>query len=119
MKKVVLVVLLLCSFGLAEDKPDPAKFTIDIHVTGSILREREHLNAFIDGRKLVLASMTSCEAIREARWVCAILPPANYKARIIHQSTTKKGRVATVYSILMADGSSQDYYVAGLGDANF
>ncbi len=117
--KIALVVLLLCSFCFADDKPDPAKFTIDIHVTGSVLRGNELLNAYIDGKKAVLSSMDSCESVGIGRVICALLPPGNYKARVNRQKTSKKGRVVIVYSILMADGWSTDYHVVGLGDTSF
>ena len=115
MKKIALVVLLLSSLCFAANKPDPATFTLNLHITTSTRRVgEERLETFLDGKKLVLSHFSTCEYVHIH--ACAILPPGYYKARIEGQETTKTGRIATSYDILLADGTADRYEVVSLSE---
>ncbi len=115
MKKLILFVMLFAALTcFAGTKPDPASFTIDVHVTASNRSGRlEQLNAVIDGKNVVIAIYSDDTGIKNT---VATLPPGHYKARIEDQGTSKKGRISVVYSILMADGTADQYGLIGMSE---
>jgi hypothetical protein len=110
MKKLLLAFLLLTpSLTFAEKpKPNPADFTITVHVQSSNLVDRftfstQVIDVIINGKKYELA----------ANGVTVVLPTGDYKAKISSDKPSKTGEYYRVYELLLADGSSRQYGVIG------
>jgi hypothetical protein len=113
MKKLLLAFLLLTpSLTFAEKpKPNPADFTITVHVQSCNLLDKftvsvqtvQTLDVTINGKKYELA----------ANNVADVLPTGDYKARIASDKPAKTGEYSRTYELLLADGSSRQYGVIG------
>ncbi|MGA7157387.1 MAG: hypothetical protein WBY53_11090 [Acidobacteriaceae bacterium] len=122
MKKLALALLLLqpAAIFAATNKPNPADFTIVVHVVSSqyvISPEPasgygyQQIEAVIDGQQVTLANFAKR----------GVLQPTDYKAR---QITAVGGFIPKnangfdlfrVYELLMPDGTAREYDVVGLG----
>lgn len=114
MKKIFLEMLLLapaiiCS---AKDKtsPNPADYTIAIHVQSSRLADLcapaciwvQHLNVLVDGKKYELSdSIARTDLLRVG----------DYKARIFKDETERPYEYQRTYEFLMSDGGTRKYIV--------
>lgn len=115
MKKLVLaIVLLVPSFACAEKpQPNPADYTVTVHVTASrlLFQQRgavQRLNVVIDSKKYVLE-------ITAGLW---LVETGDYKARIVEDSKPKPGKGTSSeyhrrYEIMFPDGVTRGYDVVG------
>ncbi len=124
MKKLafVLLFLLLPTFAHGGDKtPNPANYTIKVHVTASYSRlyygngtswRFQRLQATIDGKSVELET-----------YATGVLPLGDYKARVIRTKGAPKPKdagnsVYLTYEFLFPDGSVQPYDLTGYTTAN-
>lgn len=124
MKKVGIAILLLIS-ALAWGKPNPANYTVAVHVqssqlvtacddwvTKAICGLKQHLQVVIDGKKFELNSNGNSETL---------LRTGDYKARLLvddQESTDTPPpayeiRITTTYELLFPDGKTRKYRVVG------
>lgn len=119
MKKVLIALLLIGpSLGWAEKpKPNPADFTIAVHVQSSHLVEfcgdstngnsvcswQQKLSVLIDGKKYELQSGSKIE----------LLHVGDYKAKIAKDETQHSYEYLRTYEFLFPDGQTREYSVVG------
>lgn len=115
MKKIVAAILLLMPLLACAEKPkpNPADYTIDIHVRASRLVSpaaiggsvtAQHLTAVINGR--------TCE-LEDSGWNKYLLRVGDYKARIVEDKTTGTYGYLRIYEFLFPDGSTRQFTVVG------
>jgi hypothetical protein len=117
MKKLVLSLALLlpCSVMMAaKPKPNPADYTVTVHVVFSRSgewhsAERQVLEAVVDGQPMEMSGDGT-----------AVLLPGDYKARLIGMKAWDKRisndyEVAPTYEFLFDDGTTRLYVVDGMG----
>lgn len=126
MKKIPFVILLLTpALAFAAPKPEPAEYTVAVHVYSSGMvsvcnnflgnagcKLREHLNAVIDGKKYELNSKEYADAA---------LLTGDYKAKLITDEPPDPytGKPPTsyeyhqIYEFLFPDGKTRRYIVVG------
>jgi hypothetical protein len=111
MKKVLIAILLLApALACAEKKtaPNPAEYTITVHVQSSVLIHRfevpsQHLKVIIGGKHYELEAITSPE----------VLPVGDYAARLSQDKIAPNHEYSRQYEFLFADGSTRKYAVVG------
>ncbi len=120
MKRLTLATLLLIpAMALAADKPNPADFTIPVHVTSSASGSSfngassysfQILEVVIDGKPLQLISYSD-----------GLLSLGDYKAReatkIYKPHHPTSFDIYKGYDLLMPDGTARTYTVSRLGPA--
>ena len=119
MKKLVLALLLLPTTLLyaAKPQPNPADYTITVHVVFSRSAEffasgvyypYQQLQTVINGQQVELQTTNT-----------GLLALNDYKARIIHTAGVPKNPNASdiylTYEFLLPDGTTRAYVVTGLG----
>jgi hypothetical protein len=117
MKKVMLALLLLApSLACAEkSQPNPADYTIKVHIKSSRLvyigsgtntQAVEDLMVQIDGKTYELTNAASRNSV---------LRLGDYQAKTIKVKgqTQRAYEDGTVYEFLLPDGSTRNFYVAG------
>jgi hypothetical protein len=112
MKKISLVVLLLCSaFAWAGGKqpPNPSDYTVNVHVSYSGLpfetSSFQKLNVIIDGKKYELRSNNS---------VTWMLAPGNYKAKLVQDNHKTPYQMEQIYEFLFPDNKTAKFRVVGI-----
>lgn len=119
MKKVLIAFFLIVpSLGWAEKaKPNPADYTIAVHVQSSHLVEfcgdstngnsvcswQQKLTVLIDGKKYELQSGPKV----------ALLRVGDYKAKIAKDETQRSYEYLRTYEFLFPDGQTREYSVIG------
>jgi hypothetical protein len=119
MKKVLISILLIApSVGWTEKpKPNPADYTITVHVQSSQLVEfsgdvtqgssvsgwQQKLSVIIDGKKYELQSGFKIELLRVG----------DYKAKITEDETLHSYEYLRTYEFLFPDGQTRQYFVVG------
>lgn len=118
MLKVLFAFLLLApALAFAADKPNPADYTVTIHVQSSHLIDicssdikgatcgwTQSLTVLIDGTKY---------EIMDQRYDNAVLRLGDYKARIVKDDTSRAYEYTRTYELLFADGATRKYNVIG------
>ncbi len=117
MKKVLLAILLLMPAlayaGKDKSAPNPADYTIAIHVQSSRLERlivnnnsvmMERLTVVIDGKKYELSDTSFRNDLFRV---------GDYKATIIKDETDRSYEYQRTYQFLMPDGSTRQYIVVG------
>jgi len=120
MKKALLVVLLVSPILVSAEKPkpapNPADYTISVHVqsshlfvecSGGICPQYERMDVLIDGKKYELT---------EFPWRKDLLRVGDYKARVFKEETTRPYEYARTYQFLFSDGTTREYTVTGEGE---
>ncbi len=107
---VVVLVLMISSGGAAVwASPDPAQFTVNMHVSKSYLEVipnrplndvAQRLDVTTDGHHLVLSARPA------GKRQDALLPLGDYKARIKKEGNAPNGAYWRQYEILLKDGST-------------
>ena len=104
MKKITLAILLLSAFAWAAGDPNPAEYTVNIHVSSSSLVPHglQLLEVVIDGKKYQLQSELG---------VNMLLALGDYKAKLV---TNRKRAYETyeVYEFLLPD-KTRKYDIVG------
>ena len=119
MKKAILAILLLTSAlaGAEKPKPNPADYTIAVHVQSSrmvvafsdvtvgisVCRVQQQLNVTIDGKKFELQSGTASDLLRVG----------DYKAKISKDETQHAYEYMRIYEFLFPDGQTRQFTVMG------
>jgi len=110
MKKIALVVVLLFSaLASAGTVPNPADYTINIHVSGSRIGERDQLRlqTTIDGKKYELAGDTGD----------GLLLPGDYKAKTVAvRAAPHSYDVNAVYEFLFPDSKTRKFFLVGVSE---
>lgn len=110
MKKLTVILLLCCTFAWAGSTPNPAEYTIDIHVSRSRLvvedgrYYKQKLSVVIDRRKCELAEYGA------TNWLLAI---GDYRAKLIkdeHRGTYDSYRI---YELLLPDNKTRQFRLVG------
>jgi hypothetical protein len=117
MKAIVLAILLVLPSSLWGAKPNPADYTVTIHIVSSHLAQEceepgsvvicglsQHLNVLIGGKKFELEGGNSKSGI---------LKLGNYKARQVQNDLVTPDEYRRVYEILFLDGQTKKYRVIG------
>ena len=104
MKKITIAILLLSAFAWAAGGPNPAQYTINIHVGSSCMDRQGNqlLNVVIDGKKYELKTMIA---------VGRVLAVGDYKAKVVVNRTTAYESYQ-IYEFLLPDKTRQ-YEVVG------
>jgi len=111
-KKLALVVLLLFSaMAWAGGEPNPADYTISVHVSssrmvleGDLSAFSQELNATIDGKKYELR----CSSIN------ALLALGDYKAKLVRDQHRTAYDSYRVYELLFSDKKTRKFQVVGV-----
>jgi hypothetical protein len=111
MKKITLAALLLFSaFAWAGDKPNPADYTVNVHVTASrMVSERDYnidvqkLNVVINGKKYEL----------ESGGEGTLLALGDYKAKLVKDEHKGTYDSLQVYEFLFPDQKTRKFTVVG------
>jgi hypothetical protein len=106
MKKIALAILLLGSaFGWAGGEPNPADYTINVHVrTSSIVNgSRQDLNVVIDGKNYEL--LCECSS--------SLLALGDYKAKLVKDEHKNGYDSLQVYEFLFPDKKTRQFEVVG------
>lgn len=113
-KKLVLVVLLLSAFSFAANKPNPADYNVDVHVSASSLDEGAFpfLNVIIDGKNYLLRS----EKGTVNRDGAAIIVLGDYKAKVVVDVHNSAHELTQVYEFLFSDGKTMKFDVVGISE---
>ena len=112
MKKVLIAILLLLPALACAEKtpaPNPAEYTVTIHVQSSRLIQTynqaptlQHLEVIIDGKKYELECPGSF-----------VLSVGDYKARILQDKIAPNHEYTRQYELLFANGSTRKFAVIG------
>jgi hypothetical protein len=119
MKVLAIILLLLSPSALRAEKPkpNPADFTVTVHVVRSRIYPPgaysiQHLDTIIDGM--------SAELQTSAPYY-GVLAPGDYKAQLATTSYIPKNPngydIFRVYRLLLPDGTTRDFNLVGLGAA--
>lgn len=109
MKKIALALLLLCSLAWAGPIPNPAEYTVNIHVSASRMVP-EHgarfqgLNVVIDGKKYELESEYASNVL---------LALGDYKAKLVKDEHKVTYESYQVYEFLFPDQRTRKFIVVG------
>ncbi len=113
MKKLVLVVLLLSAFSFAANKPNPADYNVDVHVSASSFQGFcPLLNVVIDGKNYQLLSQSN--TVDGKGW--GNLALGDYKARLVTDLHKAAYESTQVYEFLFPDGKTMKFYVVGVSE---
>ena len=109
-KKIALVVLLVSVLAWAGSDPNPADYTVNVHVSSShmvLVRERsafnQRLNVTIDGKKYELW----CSSVN------ALLALGDYKAKLVRDEHRTTYDSYQVYEFLFPDHRTRKFEVVG------
>jgi hypothetical protein len=107
-KKITLTILLLISaLAWAGGDPNPAEYTINVHVSSSridIERGFQVLNVLIDGKKYELGS--------ELR-ISRLLALGDYKAKLVQDEHKTTYDSYQVYELLFSDKKTRKFLLVG------
>ena len=112
MKKLAIAVLLLFSaLAWAGGEPNPADYTINVHVSssrmvlqGDAISFNQELNTTIDGKKYELR----CSSIN------ALLALGDYKAKLVRDDHRTAYDSYRVYEFLFPDNKTRKFEVVGV-----
>ncbi len=106
MKKLPFAVLLLLSaLAWAGTNPDPAEYTINVHVSKSRTKGTEQtLNVVINGRKFRLAGSGPAYML---------LALGDYKAKLIKDEHKGTYDSLQIYELLLPDQKTRKFWVVG------
>jgi hypothetical protein len=116
MKKALLTILLLAPVlawgGNSKPAPNPADYTIAVHVQYSSLDKFvtssdvtfQRLTVLINGKKYEL---------EDTHWRRDLLRVGEYKGRILKDETDRSYEYQRIYEFLMPDGETRQYGVVG------
>jgi hypothetical protein len=104
MKRTLAVVLLLFSaLAWAGSDPNPADYTINVHVSASRVKNAGiTLTAIVDGKKSELLGNG------------ALLIPGDYKAKLIRNDHKNAYEIYQVYEFLFPDKKTRTYTLIGI-----
>ena len=136
MRKVVVMLCLLAGFaalgqgqktrfGQAQEKADPAKFTVHVHIAGSRMRpecavqsgtsvceDELYADAVIDGKKVELWGKASIGKVHSA-----VLAPGDYQAQVTDEAHNSDSSVVSRnYILLLSDGSTWHCSLSGIAE---
>jgi hypothetical protein len=107
-KKIALAVLLVFSaLAWAAGDPNPAEYTVNVHVTSSsidIERGYQLLNVVIDGKKYELGS-----ELRLGR----LLALGDYKAKLVKNEHKTAYDSVQIYELLFPDKKTRQFLLVG------
>jgi len=113
MKKVIFAILLAVpALALGEKAPNPADYTIAVHVQSSRLADEigltraQILKVVIDGKKYQLESNLGG---------LDLLRVGDYKAKVLHDKHTRAYEYELKYEFLFPDGKTREFIVVGEG----
>jgi hypothetical protein len=121
MKKVLIALLLLAPAlsWAGKPKPNPADYTITVHVQSSFLTKEcagdcpmlpgiQHLIVVIDGKKYELDGAPEHPGV---------LRVGDYKAKLLKQDETRSYEFRWTYEFLFPDGKTRDFLVVSEAEA--
>jgi hypothetical protein len=124
MKQLQVIILAAGLLGAggsaAYAKVNPDDFTINVHVKSSsagqdckdnpggrqVCKTTQDVKATIDGK--------TYELLAEAYFSKGVLPPGDYKARVLGKETDSKQMLKRKYEFLLEDGSTRKFKVVGM-----
>jgi hypothetical protein len=113
MKKLTLAILLLLSTVTLAADPNPADYTINVHVTTSRMVIEvastgfdQRLDVIIDGKKYVL----------ESGQVNVLLALGDYKAKLVRDEHRTTYDSRQTYEFLFPDGKTRRFEAVGLSE---
>ncbi len=104
-KTLAVVVWLLSALAWAKSAPNPADYTLNIHVSSSRITEHNTLRlaATLEGKKIELSGFGP-----------AILIPGDYKAKRVRDDHKNTYDSFQEYEFLFPDGKTRTYDLVGL-----
>jgi hypothetical protein len=118
MKKFTLAICLLFASTIcahAKTPPNPADYTVTVHVTGSHFRSSYGsslvFDCLIDGKKIELSGSPLLNP-----QLPAVLKPGDYRARIIQTNKYPAYLNTDHYQLLLPDNKTADFAVTGLSE---
>jgi hypothetical protein len=100
-----VILVLLSAFALAGTNPNPADYTINVHVSRSrTMGARERLNVVINGKKFRL------EGSGPAYMVLAL---GDYKAKLAKDEHKGTYESLQIYEFLLPDQKTRKFWVVG------
>ena len=121
-KTVAVLFLLFCAASLhAKDKPNPADYTIKVHISAShidpptIGRAANYADATLDGKKLQLSGDAVNIGGRVDRF--ALIIPGDYMARLkkdFHNADSTA--IHQEYDVLLSDGTVWHCMISGISE---
>ncbi len=115
-----IAAMLLLATSLAWGAPNPAEYTVNVHVVSSRLETQflsgkspnqttQELDVAIDGKKYELAG----SPVRISLLARGFIVPGEYKAKLVKES--HKGTYASTaeYELLFPDGATKKFEVVG------
>jgi hypothetical protein len=106
-KKITVAILLLASvFAWAGAEPNPAEYTVNIHVSSSSIADggRQQLSVVIEGKNYALESEIS---------PYLLLALGDYKAKLVKDEHKTTYDSAQIYEFLFADKKTRRFTVIG------
>ena len=112
-KKLAFVILLFSVLAWAAD-PNPAEYTINVHVgssrmviEGTSLAHQQRVSAVIDGKKCELESDVA---------VNQVLALGDYKAKLIQNEHKNAYDSFQIYEFLFPDKKTRKFWLVGLSE---
>jgi hypothetical protein len=106
-KKITVVILLLASvFAWAGAEPNPAEYTVNIHISSSSIADggRQQLSVVIEGKNYTLESEIS---------PYLLLALGDYKAKLVKDEHKTTYDSAQIYEFLFPDKKTRRFTVIG------
>jgi hypothetical protein len=127
MKKLLITVLFLFPLVAWAEKPNPAEFTVNVHVQSSHIKQdcgsvsggsnfcewSQHLTVLIDGKKFELVGPTTSKKIHSLPGSTIVLHIGDYKAKALTQVNEHAYEYSMSYEFLFSDGETRKYFVVG------
>ncbi len=111
MKKMAFVILLFSALAWAAD-PDPAQYTVNVHVSssrmvieGASTSHQQRVSAVIDGKKCELESDVA---------VNKLLALGDYKAKLVEDDHKNAYDSSQIYEFLFPDKKTRKFWLVGL-----
>jgi hypothetical protein len=115
---LVLFVVLCSAFTQAKEKPNPADFTVKVHISAAhfvVYPSTTYMlyaDAILNGRKLQLAGRA---ALIQSNYL--LITPGDYPARLIKDVHNTDGTaIHQEYELLLTDGITWDCVISGVSE---
>ena len=106
MKRIAITLLIVSTFAWAKDAPNPADYTISVHVSKSYFGERgsQMVKAVIDGKKYELVARPDYPML---------LALGDYKAKLVKDQHRGTYSYQQEYEFLFPDQKTKKFRVVG------
>jgi len=113
MKKLVLVVLLLSAFSFGANKPNPADYNVNVHVSASSMVPNTNGPGYFPSLNVEIAGV-NYQLLGERFF--DLLALGDYKARLVKDQHNSAYESLQVYEFLFPDGKTMKFDVTGVSE---